>query len=355
MNKLAMIGLLTAVAAPLHAQGRADSAAFIIRLGNDTTAVERYIRTGDQLIVESVQRSPSTVTHRLVLDLTPANQVQKGAYVMVRPGATAAPVERALTPPAGFIPMVGSFYSLYELAMMRGVAAGAKSTVKMLAGSDTVAIPIERVGSDSVTLTNQFGEPMRAHIDARGRLLHLHTPAFTTVERIKWVDLERMTSDFAARDANGKGLGMLSPRQTYRTRVGGANIWVDYSRPGMRGRPIWGALVPYGAVWRTGANDAAHFSTDRTIQLGDMTLAPGTYTLFLLPTATDWTLIVNRQTGMSGLERDAANDIGRVALTTETLQQPAEWFTIGVNENAGAGRISIAWDRTRGSVPFTVK
>jgi len=355
MKRLLMVGMLVLIATPLHAQKRADSAAFVIRLGTDTTSIERYIRTDDQLIVESVQRSPSTSIHRLVLNLTPANQVQTGQYTMTRPGATSNQVERALTPPAGFIPMVGSFYSLYELAMMRAVATGAKATVSMLAGSDTVAIPIERVGRDSVTLTNQFGEPMRAHIDASGRLLHLHTPAFTTVERIKWVDLERVTSDFAARDATGKGLGMLSPRQTYRTRVGGANIWVDYSRPGMRGRPIWGALVPYGAVWRTGANDAAHLSTDRTIEIGGMTLAPGTYTLFLLPTANEWSLIVNRQTGMSGLARDAANDIGRVTMTTETLQQPVEWFTIGVNEVEGGGRISIAWDKTRGSVPFTVK
>ena len=355
MKKGLLIGGLMMIAAPLQAQERADSAAFIIRLGKDTTAIERYIRTSDQLIVESVQRSPSTSVHRLVLDLTPANQVAKGAYVMSRPGSTASPVERTITPPAGFVPMIGSMYSLYELALMRGVAAGTKASVKMLAGTDTVSIPIERVGSDSVTLTNQFGEPMRAHIDARGRLLHLHTPAYTTVERVKWVDLDRMTQDFANRDATGKGMGNLSPRQTYRTLVGGANIWVDYSRPYMRGRPIWGGLVPYGAVWRTGANDAAHFSTDRTIQLGSMTLAPGTYTLFLLPTATEWTLIVNRQTGISGLERNAANDVGRVTMTTETLQQPVEAFSIGVSEADGAGRISMAWDRIRGSVPFTVK
>lgn len=356
MKKLMMVFALTSLAAPLRAQQKADSAAFIVRLGRDTTSIERYIRTRDQLIVEAVQRSPSTTIHRLVYDITPANEVRKGTYTVMRPGATEKPTERALMPAPGLIPIVGPFYTIYELAMMRGVAAGTpKASVRLQAGTDTVAIPIERVGRDSVALTNQFAEPMRAHIDASGRLLHLHTPAFTTVERVAWLDLDRIANEFAARDAVGKGLGMLSPRQTYRARVGGANIWVDYSRPAMRGRPVWGALVPLGAVWRTGANDAAHLSTDRTLQLGDLTLAPGTYTLFLEPTANDWSLIVNRQTGMSGLDRDPAQDLGKVMMTRESVEQPIEAFTIAVNPVEGGGRIVMGWDRMKGYVGFTVK
>jgi hypothetical protein len=254
------------------------------------------------------------------------------------------------------IPIVGPFYSPYELAVMRAVAGKSpKTRVYLLGGNDTVGIPIERLGRDSVTLTNQFCEPMRAHVDASGRILHLHTPAFTTVERLRWIDLDALTREFAARDSVGKGLGALSPRHTYRTRVGAANIWVDYSRPGMRGRPIWGALVPYGAVWRMGANEAAHFATDRTIELGTLTLVPGTYTLFLLPTADDWTLIVNSGTGMSGLERDATKDIGRVKLEKQTVERPIEAFTIEVQEANGQGRLVVAWDRTRASVPIVVK
>ncbi|MGQ0815309.1 MAG: DUF2911 domain-containing protein [Gemmatimonadota bacterium] len=353
--KLFTLSLL-ALVSPLNAQQRADSAAFIVRLGHDTTLVERHIRTQNQLIVEAVQRSPATVIHRLVLDMTPSNDVARGAYTAIRPGAAANHVERVITVPAGFIPIAGPFYSPYELAVMRGIATGAPRTnVQLLAGTDTVAIPIERVGRDSVALTNQFGEPMRAHVDASGRLLHLHTPAFTSVERVKWIDLDRMSSEFAARDAAGRGLGPLSPRNAYRARAGNANIWVDYSRPRTRGRPIWGALVPYGAVWRMGANEAAHIAVDRTIEIGGVTLAPGTYTLFLLPTASEWSLIINRQTGMSGLERDPAQDVGRVTLTTETLPQPAELFTIRVSGTDGGGRLAVEWDRTRGTVAFTVK
>jgi hypothetical protein len=366
-----------ATAVTAHAQ-KADSAAFLIRLGHDTTSIERYIRTADQLIVEAVQRAPSTMVHRYVLDLGPQNSVRKAVYAVSQPGKTANVFERTITftgdsatvvtvqgsgAPAtrrvlakNAIPIAGPFYSPYELTVMRAVAGKAKATRVYLLAGDTVGIPVERIGTDSVTLTNQFGEPMRAHIDASGRLLHLHTPAFTTLERLRWVDLDALTRMFAARDSVGKGLGQLSPRQTYRSRVGNANIWVDYSRPAARGRPIWGALVPYGSVWRLGANDATHFSTDRALELGGVSLAPGTYTLFLLPTATDWTLIVNSGTGMSGLDRDEAKDVGRVKLEKQNLNAPVESLTIDVPQQPGNdSRLAISWGTTRAFAPIVVK
>src|SRR5216117_2015556 len=122
------------------AQTRTDSAAFIVRLGNDTTSIERYIRTSDQLIIEAVQRSPNTTLHRLVLDMTPQNTVRRAIYAVSRPGSETHLLERT-TVFAGdsatvttmqngetrtqrlfagnAIPIVGPFYTPYELAMMR--------------------------------------------------------------------------------------------------------------------------------------------------------------------------------------------------------------------------------------------
>jgi hypothetical protein len=379
MNKFKIILLATLASAAAgvsaaNAQQRADSAAFIVRLGTDTTSIERYIRTADQLIIEAAQRSPSTMMHRLVLDIDAANNVKRAVYVITRPGSPDQHLVRRTTTFQGDsavivteqggqsrtqralarngVPMAGPFYAPYELAVMRAVAARTqKSAIPLLAGTSLVDIPVELVGRDSATLANQFGEPMRMHIDSRGRLLHLNTPAYVSVERARWVDLDRLANDFAARDAVGKGMGILSPRQTSRNTVNGANIWIDYSRPAMRGRPVWGSLVPFGKVWRTGANDAAHISTDKTIELGGLTLAPGTYTVFLVPNADEWMLAVNRKTGMSGLEYDAAHDVGRVKMSKQTLSEPVEWFTIELNN----GVLNFAWDRTRASVPVVVR
>jgi hypothetical protein len=354
---------------------RADSAAFIIRLGHDTTAIERYVRTPDRLVAEAVQRSPSTTVHRLEVDLGPGGAARRSVYTVTsaggaplltrtvgydgdsatveqRQGATTRTARVAVSHP---VPFSGPMYSPYETALMRATAGRATSTtVQLHQGFATVDIPIERLGRDSVSLTNQFGEPMRAHVDASGRLLHLNTPAFTTVERTGWVDMDAWVLEFAERDRTGRGMGPLSPRHTYRTRIGEATLWVDYGRPGMRGRPVWGGLVPHGQVWRMGANDAAHLATDRPLDLGGLELEPGTYTLFLLPAADGWTLIVNRKTGGSGLEYDEGQDVGRVPLTVEAVEAPAEQFTIEVRGGSSPALV-VAWDRMRGSTPIRVR
>lgn len=367
--------LLAPMAAP--AQERADSAAFVVRLGRDTTSIERVVSTRTTVVAEAVQRSPTTMLHRMVTELTPRGEVSRSVYTVTRPG-TAEPFFTRTTTFEGdsatvansqggstrtrrvaarnAIPVAGPFYSPYEMAMMRAAAGRQpRATVQLLQPDATVDIPLQRIHADSLTLTNQFGEPMRARVDARGRLLNLHTPAFTTVERIAWLELEPWVREFAARDAGGRGMGPLSPRQASRAFVAGSNLWLDYSRPSMRGRPIWGALVPYGSVWRMGANDAAHFATDRKVQLGDLTLEPGTYTLFLLPTADAWTLVVNRKTGISGLEHDASADVARVAMSREMLERPVEQFTMELRPAANGATLYVAWDRVSGTVPIRVE
>lgn len=365
------------VPAASSAQQPPDSAAFLIRLGHDTTVVERYVRTADRITAEAVQRSPSTQLHSLVLELAPDGGVRRAEWTVRRPGmaepvfrrvvafqgdsATVETVQGGTTrservAAADAIPIMGPFYTPYELALMRAAGATERLEVPLLTGGGSIAaIPIERVGGDSVALSNQFGEPMTARVDATGRLLSLGTPAFTTVERLPWVDLDALARDFAARDETGRGMGPLSPRETSRTMVDGATVWVDYSRPGKRGRPVWGELVPWGEVWRMGANDAAHLATDRRLELGGLTLEAGAYTLFLEPTPEEWTLIVNRATGISGLERDPAMDVGRVALRTEPLEQPVEAFTLRVEDSADGGLLELLWDERRAWVSFSVR
>jgi hypothetical protein len=122
----------------------------------------------------------------------------------------------------------------------------------------------------------------------------------------------------------------------------------------MRGRPVWGGLVPYGQVWRMGANDAAHFTTDRRVQLGELQLDPGTYTLFLLPTSDAWTLVVNRRTGMSGLEYDPSADVGRIPVARQPVERPVELFTLALRPAEAGTNLYLAWDRFAGTVPIRV-
>jgi hypothetical protein len=150
----------------------------------------------------------------------------------------------------------------------------------------------------------------------------------------------------------------LSPRDTARLELeGGRKVYVDYGRPSMRGRKIVGELVPFGRVWRTGANAATTLVTEADLRIGDATVPRGTYTLYTLPTEQGWTLIVNRQTGQWGTQYDASRDLVRIPLRATPLAQPVEQFTIALERGPGraAGTLAMAWENTRLTVPFRVQ
>jgi hypothetical protein len=141
-----------------------------------------------------------------------------------------------------------------------------------------------------------------------------------------------------------------SPRDTAEMTLGGERILVDYGRPYMRGRPIMGALVPYGQVWRTGANAATTFVTPRDVRIGGTPVPAGTYTLYTLPGEREWQLIVNRQTGQWGTEYDPAQDLARIPMRVERTSAPVEQFTISMMAGTPA-QLVMEWENTRASVP----
>jgi hypothetical protein len=137
--------------------------------------------------------------------------------------------------------------------------------------------------------------------------------------------------------------------------VDGAELWVQYGRPSTRGREIFGQVVPWDEVWRTGANAATHFHTPVDLTIGGAEVPAGTYTLWTLPARDGWKLIVNRQTGQWGTDYHADRDLVRVDLRVETLPAPVELLTVGIEPEGTGAVLRISWDRTRVSVPITRK
>ena len=154
----------------------------------------------------------------------------------------------------------------------------------------------------------------------------------------------------------GQQRPILSPRDTVSLELGtGRRIYIDYGRPSMRGRRIMGGLVPYGRVWRTGANAATTLVTDVDLELGGTSVPRGTYTLYTIPTAGGWTLIVNRQTGQWGTQYEPARDLARIPMQVGRLRAPVEQFTIALERGrAGAGTLALEWETTRATLPFRV-
>jgi DUF2911 family protein len=146
-----------------------------------------------------------------------------------------------------------------------------------------------------------------------------------------------------------------SPHETVKATVGGATISVEYGRPYMRGRKIVGGLVPYGHVWRTGADAATTLSTTKALVIGGAQVPSGKVTLYTLPAESGWKLIINKQTGQWGTDYDQAQDLARVDLTRKTLSAPVDQLTIAIEPAGSGGVLKISWETTELSVPFTVQ
>jgi hypothetical protein len=146
---------------------------------------------------------------------------------------------------------------------------------------------------------------------------------------------------------------LLSPRETATyTFANGKKITVDYGAPSMRGRKIMGGLVPFGAVWRTGANEATGFVTEADLVIGDTKVPAGKYTLYTLPGENTWELIINKQTGQWGTTYDQKQDLARIPMKVEKTSTPVEMMKISFDGSGGAATyMNIEWENTRLSVP----
>lgn len=128
----------------------------------------------------------------------------------------------------------------------------------------------------------------------------------------------------------------------------GKTINVDYSSPRMRGRKIYGELVPFDKVWRTGANEATSFVTDADLVINKVIIPAGKYSLFTLPAESTWKLIINKQTGQAGTRYDESQDQARIEMKKETLPSPVENFTIAFDRTApDTCRMRLDWETTR--------
>jgi len=139
----------------------------------------------------------------------------------------------------------------------------------------------------------------------------------------------------------------------------GKTIMVDYSSPRAKGRKIFGdasekALVPYGEIWRTGANEATTFVTDSNVKAGGKDVPAGSYTIFTVPKAGAWTLVISKKTGEWGTDYPGEKeDLLRVPMSVSKTAAPVENFTIAFDQAGSKCTLRIEWENTRASVDIT--
>ena len=148
-----------------------------------------------------------------------------------------------------------------------------------------------------------------------------------------------------------------SPAASAACDLGGAKtIKTNYSSPRMNGRKIYGGLVPFGQVWRAGANEATTFVTSSDIVVGGKTVPAGSYTIFAIPATDKWTLIINKKTGEWGIPyKYESDELARVDMKVSKLSAPVEDFTLAYDQSGSGCTLRLDWETTRASVDITPK
>src|SRR5256885_15377922 len=374
MRTVAVVILSLAIPSVLAAQ----SGQFLVRLGTDTLAIEQYTRTPDRLQGEQVLRSPRTVHRLYSATFGPGGAIAHFELVTHNVSGAPGPAETKATAEftgdsavvtvprrdsivtlrvkagPGAVPFVGQGFGLIEEVARRAKASGStRYTTTMLPWGDPapLEVTVTARGPDSLTLVLGAIGPLRARVDAQGALLGLSGIGSTmqvTVERTHGLDFAALGKAFAPRS-----LGVLSPTDSIKTSVAGAAVAVRYSRPSTRGRAIFGNVVPWNQVWRTGANQATVVETSADLVMAGTPVPAGKYSLWTLPSQSGWKLIVNKNTGQWGTDYKAQYDLARLDMTVEQLRQPVEQFTIAIKPRGTGGVLQLEWERTRGWVPLS--
>jgi hypothetical protein len=144
----------------------------------------------------------------------------------------------------------------------------------------------------------------------------------------------------------------LSPEEELSFNNNGLEVNVTYCQPSKKDREIFGTLIPYGKVWRTGANAATLISFNRDVTVAGQNVPAGEYTLWTIPNENNWTIILNMETGQWGTNYDESEDLLRVDVPTEEITSVVEQLTVKLVSADNGINMNVTWDNTKVTVPI---
>lgn len=373
MRPLALVVLAAPVA--LSAQ----SASLTYRLGKDTLAIEQYTRNASGITGEMVQRSgPAVARYSYVLTVGKDGKPATGLLKRMQADGSAAPgapSEYRFTFRGDSVTRETVFADSVQRRTFAAKGALLNWPTFIYGPTELLATLRAKNPVDSLPAIGPAGNVGYTGFAALGGdSVRLKGAGYAMVlrfdgsQRLQSVDGSGTTNKVVASRGNGgldipgiaksmKPTGVLSVRDDARAAFGpGGMVLVDYGRPQVRERSVWGGtLVPFDSVWRAGANDATHLFTTRTLTFGALTIAPGMYTLWVQHTRAATFLIVNKQTGQWGTQYDAAQDVGRVEMQSAAAPGFAETFGIAVRAlGPTRGVLEMTWGDRVLSAPFGV-
>jgi hypothetical protein len=216
---------------------------------------------------------------------------------------------------------------------------------------------IRKLGAKDFSAGSSVMGYFTLHLDGNGDLRTVDGIGSTWNVRgtvIAPVNMDSVIAAWVKNDRIRPHAAIVNKLDSTEATIGGGGVKIRYSRPAVRGRQIFGEVVPYGRFWRTGADAATKLTTSQPLYFGGKELPPGQYSLWTLPAKDGWTLMINSQADIWGTEYHADKDVLRVPMTVGQLNDKVELLTIQVVPEDSAGRIEVSWDRVKAVVGFSL-
>ncbi len=373
----------------LAQQGQPYTASFIGRMGEDTVLVETYTMINNHIYGKAFIRVPEdyigefsihfypdgTIREFNINAMDPYNssipfKAQSGAfeyrlnmncindtcyYYNSEKGKTA---ENIFKHPAAGMDFVGGWVpliSLMEWQCVRLIQSGKKNLpLKMINHNIGVYdIGVRLQGNDTVIFGGPFLEYTKIKVNEAGRVINIDgtgTPWNYLVSHQSPINIDKI----AERMAGTKGIGVPSKTETIESSIQNSTVSVSYGRPLKRGRQIFGGVVPYDSVWRTGANSATVIQFEKNISIGKTFIPKGKYSIYTIPNPDEWTLIFSSDLTSWPTDPDRGKEVEKVKVPTLKTKKITELFTIEVVESKKGGVLRFAWDDIVVAVDFEI-
>lgn len=212
-------------------------------------------------------------------------------------------------------------------------------------------LQLEQIGEKHIRFWSNISEAIEIYLNDAGRIKSIDGIGSVwnlNIHSIDPVDIENYTDRFKNRPT----IGNPSPHETISATVSGSTLEIDYGRPSMRGRKIFGNIVPYGEIWRTGAGAATTMAFDRDLKFGDQTVKAGKYNVYSLPEKDSFTLIFNSNLEAWGSVHLPEFDVARLPMKVKRSSELVDKFTIEILQDKDGGTLELKWENLAASIEF---
>ncbi|MEO5685063.1 MAG: DUF2911 domain-containing protein [Chitinophagaceae bacterium] len=355
---------------------------FVAKLGTDTVIVETYNMLPNHLSGKAFLRYPRDQVGVFDFHFYPDGSIKHYSMSYMNPDSSyivtagiegiycendtctwfassrGRPAEYISKRPAKHMDFIGGWtptLSLIEWNCMRLIKSGQQSfPITMI--NDYIGIrqvTVSKGNADTLVFGGDFLEYAKIKATPEGRIMAYDgtgTPWNYTVTRLAPVNVDEM----AKRMSKKTKIGIPSPKAIVNFPISNDTIRLSYGRPFKRGRKIFGGVVPYDSVWRTGANDLTKINIPYDVKFGEVTIPKAEYALYTIPRADGWILIFNTDFKQWPTEPNRSKDFALIPMQVRTAAQAADQFTITIEPVKGGGIIKFLWDETEAFAPFRV-